>query len=93
MELTTESLINALSKYNKPKTVIIDNGKEFVGKTFKNALKNRKIKCHAVKPYTPEENGKIERFWQTIERSKPKDKRLRGEYLDLLIRFNSLSFL
>ncbi len=85
MELTTESLINALSKYNKPKTVIIDNGKEFVGKTFKNALKNRKIKCHAVKPYTPEENGKIERFWQTIERSKPKDKRLRGEYLDLLI--------
>lgn len=63
MKLTTDSLINALSKYNKPKTLIIDNGNEFVGKIFKNALKNRKIKCHAAKSYTPEENGKIER-WQ-----------------------------
>lgn len=86
MELTAESLINALDKCNKPKTIIIDNGKEFVGKTFKNALKTRKIQCHCVTPYTPEENGKIERFWQTLENTKPKEKRLRGEYLDSLIQ-------
>ena len=62
-ELTAESLINSLDKSNKSRTIIIDNGKKFVGKMFKNAFKTRKIQYHCVSPYTPEENGKIERFW------------------------------
>ena len=85
MEVTSAALQNCLNKYPKPKTVIIDNGKEFIGQDFKNLLINNDIEIHPLTPYKPEENGKIERFWYTLERSKPKDKRLREPYLSKII--------
>lgn len=38
---------------------------------------------HNVRPYTPQENGKVERFWYAIERSRVRS--LRGSYLESLI--------
>ena len=82
---TSKALENAFIKNFLPKTVIIDNGKEFTGSEFQDVLKRYGVESHAVSPYTPQENGKIERFWQTLEQSKPKEKRFRNEYLDKII--------
>lgn len=85
MQSTSLALENAFQKYNPPKTVISDNGKEFTGKDFQDKLKEYGVESHTTSPYTPEENGKVERFWRTIEQSKPRDKRFRGQYLDMII--------
>lgn len=85
MKSTSSALENALMKYSPPKSMIIDNGKEFTGADFQKVLKNYGVKSHTITPYTPQENGKIERFWRTLEQSKPKEKRFRGKYLDDII--------
>lgn len=90
MEVTSISLVHALQKYQKPKTIIIDNGKEFIGNDFVEVCQKNGISIHKVSPYTPEENGKIERFWETLERSKPPGRRLREPYLSQIINeYNS----
>lgn len=62
-----QSLIHALEKARKPHTITIDNGGEFIGKSFQDVLKNFNIIDHRTHPYTPQENGKIERWWLTLE--------------------------
>lgn len=54
----------------RPKMLTIDNGGEFTGNPFQTVLAQRGIEDYRTHPYTPEENGKIERFWLTIERAK-----------------------
>lgn len=80
---TSNALLNALSKNLKPKMIIFDNGKEFVSEQFLRILNNNNIEYHRTHPYTPEENGKIERFWKTIEIAKKFP--LRNPYLHWLI--------
>lgn len=84
---TNKVLLNALENNQKffhhPKTIIIDNGKEFTSQQFQKTLNNFSINDHRIHAYTPEENGKIERFWETLERSATHP--LRGEYLDWII--------
>jgi transposase InsO family protein len=46
-----------------------DNGGEFKGDIFVNLLEQRGIRPWYTEPYTPQQNGKIERFWQTMEDS------------------------
>lgn len=64
------------SHYNiKFKEVITDNGPEFGKKTSKSKnnhayermLNELGIKHRYIRPYRPQTNGKIERFWRTIE--------------------------
>lgn len=64
------------SHYNiKFKEVLTDNGPEFGKKSskskknhaFERMLKELEIKHRYIKPYRPQTNGKIERFWRTIE--------------------------
>lgn len=64
------------SHYNiKFKEVLTDNGPEFGKKTskskrnhaFERMLEELEIKHRYIKPYRPQTNGKIERFWRTIE--------------------------
>lgn len=62
-----QSLLNALQKAPKPHMITIDNGGEFIGKPFQDVLKEYGIEDHRTHPYTPQENGKIERWWLTIE--------------------------
>jgi len=69
--------LNVLSDhYNiKFKEMLSDNGPEFGPKTskskenhpFEKLLKELEIKHRYIRPYRPQTNGKIERFWRTIE--------------------------
>ena len=52
-----------------PRFIIIDNGTEFIGENFQRILKDYGIQVHRIHAYTPQENGKIERWWKTIEHS------------------------
>ena len=57
------------------KEALTDNGPEFGSKTSKNKenhpfqrmLMERGVKQRHIRPYRPQTNGKIERFWRTIE--------------------------
>jgi transposase InsO family protein len=60
---------NALMLNPKPHMLTIDNGKEFIGINFQDILSREDIKQHRIHPGNPEENGKIERFWGTIDRA------------------------
>jgi transposase InsO family protein len=50
------------------------NGSEFTGSEFETFMVSRAIRHVYSKPYNPQQNGKIERFWVFVE--KAKDARL-----------------
>ncbi|KAH0786338.1 DDE-type integrase/transposase/recombinase [Histomonas meleagridis] len=79
------ALIHALGKSQKPKTITIDNGGEFVGEEFQHVLDEKGIECFRTHPRTPEENGKIERFWSTLEKARAAGRILDIPYIDLII--------
>ena len=62
-------LLNALNTGLTPYCIHADNGGEFTGNEFQETMKNCGIIWSHSKPYTPQENGKIERWWQTLDRS------------------------
>ena len=66
---TANALREALKKEPKPYMITIDNGTEFIGEQFQNVLTEFNIQCHRTHPYTPEENGKIERWWKTFDQA------------------------
>jgi transposase InsO family protein len=59
-------------RYNiKPKMIMTDNGPEFKGSDvlkhpFERLLMMLEVKHIYTKPYKPQPNGKIERFWRTL---------------------------
>ena len=59
----------ALQNNKLPHTIVTDNGKEFIGEPFQKVLKDHNIACHRTNPYSPQENGKMERWWKTLEGS------------------------
>ena len=84
------SIMNALkSRYNIAfEEIMSDNGSEFSGRTnvanhpFERMLNFYSIKHRYTKPYRPQTNGKIERFWKTLE-----DELLDGEEFETLDEF------
>jgi hypothetical protein len=54
-------------KQQKPYTIWTDNGKEFLGE-FKTYLRKKRINHNFTQPYSPQQNGKIERFWQKVDK-------------------------
>ena len=80
---TASALLLALLFNRFPGVMIVDNGLEFVAGEFASILFDCQIKMKKTHPYTPEENGKMERWWQTLERSKTQP--LREPYLSQLI--------
>jgi transposase InsO family protein len=50
-----------------PYAIWSDNGTEFKGE-FEAFLKAEEIRHVRTKPYNPQQNGKIERFWPTVEK-------------------------
>ena len=67
-DFTAQSLDNCIRLTNqKPHMLVTDNGKEFTGQKFTEVVANYDINQHFIKPRTPEENGKIERWWRNIE--------------------------
>lgn len=87
---TSIALEEALSKVNSPPSkIVIDNGTEFVGSSFQEILKKKGIKDWRTIPYTPQQNGKIERFWGTLIRSSKKDQSLSCQINDLINEYNT----
>ena len=75
MESTANEFIKCLQKWKKPHMITVDNGSEFIGKQFTDVAHQYKIKFHRIHVREPEENGKVERFWQTLDSSlKHKDQ-------------------
>ncbi len=65
-----EGLIYRFGKLRKLETPIIlrsDNGLVFTSKSFTKTVKNYKFEQEFITPYTPEQNGMIERFFRTIK--------------------------
>ncbi len=74
METVIGELRAAIAKYGEPLDIINDNGLQFVSlyegslNGFQKLLQELGIKQIRCRVHTPETNGKIERFWQTLER-------------------------
>jgi hypothetical protein len=49
------------------KKILSDNGSEFRGKETQHILHQLGITSVFTKPYRPQTNGKVERFWRTLE--------------------------
>lgn len=49
-----------------PETVVIDNGKVFISRSFKDACKRLGINIQLARPYTPTDKGQVERVFKTI---------------------------
>lgn len=58
----------ALKTRRVPRQIYLDNGKQFVAKTFKAEAKKHEIKLIFGKPYHPRGRGKIERYHKTLYR-------------------------
>lgn len=54
-----------------PHGILTDNGTEFIGKDFEAVCQEFNIKHFKTHPYSPEENGKIERSWETLFKTNP----------------------
>ena len=67
---TAQSCLNvlksAIQNCEKPFCVWSDNGSETLN-VFSQFLNENSIKVAKTKPHCPQQNGKIERFWQTFE--------------------------
>jgi transposase InsO family protein len=86
---TMEMLVILRNRYEiEFKEIMSDNGSEFSsrnnieGHPFEKMLDFLQIKHIYTKPCTPKTNGKIERFWRTLE-----DELLSGETFDTLEEF------
>lgn len=80
MFASLELLMRLKDRYNISfNEILSDNGSEFASKNndehpFEKMLKFYDIKHRYTKPFSPQTNGKIERFWKTLE-----DELLSGE--------------
>jgi transposase InsO family protein len=69
-ETTAEILRTALTWGQRPCVLGTDNGGEFIGAAFQQVLLEYNVKFWHTAPRTPEQNGKIERFWRTLDKSR-----------------------
>ena len=60
-------LQRAIDTYGSPCMMWTDNGGENKGQIMLNFLKEKRIYPVFTEPHNPEQNGKIERFWQKLE--------------------------
>ena len=88
---SAQALIHALVKTKKPMMITIDNGGEFIGKEFQRVMTEQSIEHFRTHPYTPEENGKVERFWLTLERARNEGRQLDNQYIqDIINEYNNV---
>lgn len=82
--------------------ILTDNGAEFCGRTtpdghpFEAMLIELGIKHRYTRPYRPQTNGKVERFWRTLDAdviegaTVDNPEHLAGEILEYMIYYNEL---
>jgi transposase InsO family protein len=81
MKSTSQALRTALDLFPKPHQLTSDNGGEFTGRDFQAILDAEGIGHWLTAPYTPQHNGKMERFWGTVEGT-ISEYRFMGEAID-----------
>ncbi|XP_055542887.1 uncharacterized protein K02A2.6-like [Wyeomyia smithii] len=65
---TLEILEETFARYGNPRTLVSDNGSQFISSTFKQFCEANGI-CHlTIAPYHPQSNGQAERFVDTLKR-------------------------
>jgi len=90
MFASMDCLLRLREMYNVSfKEIMSDNGSEFASRTnpshpFEKMLKFYDIKHRYTQPYRPQTNGKIERFWKTLE-----NELLSGEEFETLEEFKN----
>ena len=62
----TAKLERFISDVGFPQTLVSDGAEEFIGQDFKRVYRKQKMKLETSAPYTPQQNGKLERLWGTI---------------------------
>ena len=72
-----------------PSCIVIDNGKEFIGEDFQNVMRSHNIEDWRTQPYTPQQNGKIERFWLTLMKSIKSELPIIEQLPDVIQEYNT----
>ena len=62
----TQKFLADTSPYGRVKCIRTDNGTEFTGKSFKSLLLKNLIKHEFSSPYSPHQNGTVERSWRSL---------------------------
>lgn len=65
---TSKELEKMFIQYGVPGAIWSDNGGENIGKKMIDLLNKYNVRLIRTTPYNPEQNGKIERLWQSLER-------------------------
>jgi transposase InsO family protein len=55
-----------ISTFGLPKSVLTDNGEEFMSYTFQNVLQRLRVQHLHTSPYHPQTNGRLEKFNDTV---------------------------
>ena len=83
-----DCLKKAIIKFGAPKALYVDNGKIFISDNFKLICAKLGINLKYAKPYHPEGKGKIEKYWQTVQRSFLSE--LKHNHIDNIVELNDL---
>lgn len=61
-------LRESVENHGLPEAMLTDNGKQFVAKLYNDFLDKKGIKHRRTRPYNPQCNGKIERWFRTLKK-------------------------
>jgi putative transposase len=64
-----DTLKKAVTKFSAPLTLYVDNGKIFISEQFRLLCARLGIRIKYATPYNCEGKGKIERYWETVQKS------------------------
>ena len=81
-------LKKAIVKFGASQTLYVDNGKIYISDNFKLICAKLGITLKYAKPYHPEGKGKIEKYWQTVQRSFLSE--LKHNHIDNIVELNDL---
>ena len=62
----SEKLERFIADIAVPQILVSDDAGEYIGQDFRRVCRKQKLRLETSAPYTPLENGKIERVWGTI---------------------------
>jgi transposase InsO family protein len=62
----TEKFLADVAPYGKIKRIQSDNGGEFINQGFKTLLRKHGIRHETSSPYSPHQNGTVERAWRSL---------------------------
>lgn len=85
-----DTLKKAVTKFSAPSTLYVDNGKIFVSEQFKLLCARLGIRIKYATPFNCAGKGKIERYWETVQKSFLPEVKLR--HVKSLSELNDLYF-